>query len=82
MDLLINVAVWLLNAYSMMIFICVIISWLPELQHNKIAEILSRIVDPFLAMFRRFIPPIGGVDLSSVIALILLRLAASGLARW
>ena len=82
MDMLINGAVWLLNAYSLMILACVIIRWIPELQHNKIAEILSRIVDPFLAMFRRVIPPIGGLDLSAMIAMVLLQMAASGLARW
>ena len=82
MDILIRGAVWLLNAYSLMIIACVIISWIPELQNNKIAELLSRIVDPFLAIFRRLIPPIGGLDLSTLIAMILLQLAASGLAQW
>ena len=82
MNMLIRGAAWLLNAYSMMIIVCVVISWIPELQNNKIAEILGRIVDPFLAIFRKVIPPIGGLDLSSMIAVILLQLAASGLARW
>ena len=85
MDMLIRGAVWLLNAYSLMIFSCMIIRWIPELQHNKIAELLSRIVDPFLAMFRKLIPPIGGLDISPLLAMLLLQFAASGLsglARW
>jgi len=83
MDMLINSAVWLLNAYSVMIFACVIIGWLPEeLQRHKFAEILSRIVDPFLAIFRKYIPAMGGFDLTPVIAVALLQLAASGLAGW
>ena len=82
MDMLIRGAAWLLNAYSMLIIACIIISWLPELQNNKIAEMLSRLVDPFLAIFRKYIPPIGSIDLSSMIAVVLLQLAAMGLARW
>ena len=82
MDILIRSAIWLLNAYSLMIFACIIIRWVPELQHNKVAEILSRIVDPFLAIFRRFIPTLGGWDISPIVAMGLLQLAVSGLARW
>jgi len=82
MDMLISVAIWLLNAYSWMILICVIISWVPELGRNKVAEILSRLVDPFLALFRRWIPPIGVLDISPMVAMALLQLAARGLSSW
>ena len=82
MEILIRGAVWLLNAYSWMVFACVILSWFPELQRNKIAEILSRIVDPFLAIFRKFIPSIGGWDVSPLVAILLLHFAALGLSRW
>jgi len=81
MNMLISLAIWLLNAYSLMILACVILSWLPELQNNKIAKILSRIVDPFLAIFRGIIPPIGGWDLTPMIVMGLLHLAATGLSR-
>jgi len=82
MDMLIRVAIWLLNAYSWMILVCVIISWVPELGRNKGAEILSRLVDPFLALFRRWIPLIGALDISPLVAMALLQLAARGLASW
>jgi len=82
MDMLIRGAIWLLNAYSLMILACIIISWVPELGRNKVAEILSRLVDPFLAFFRNWLPAIGGLDISSMVAIGLLQLAASGLARW
>ena len=82
MRMLISSAIWLLDAYSLMIFICIIISWVPEWQQSKFAEILSRIVDPFLAPFRRWIPPLGGWDISAVVAITLLQLAARGLASW
>ena len=82
MEVLIRVAVWLLNAYNVMILVCVVISYLPELQRSKFAEILSRMVDPFLAIFRRFVPSIGGLDVSPLLAMVLLSLAAAGLASW
>ena len=82
MRMLITGAIWLLNAYSMMIFACIIISWFPELQRNKIAEILSRLVDPLLAPFRRIIPPIGALDISAAVVLLLIQLAVRGLSSW
>ena len=82
MEMLISTAILVLDIYTWMILACVIISWIPELQRNKIAEILSRIVDPFLAIFRRFIPPIGMLDITPLVAMMLLQLSATGLSRW
>ena len=82
MNMVIRGVIWLLNAYSWMILACIIISWVPELGRNKVAELLSRLVDPFLALFRKWIPPFGALDLSPMIALALLQVAARGLASW
>jgi len=82
MEILLQGAIWLLNLYSMMIFACIILSWFPELQRNKFAEILSRLVDPFLAPFRRIIPPIGALDISAAVALLLIQFAIRGLSSW
>ena len=39
-----------------------------------IRDALSKIVDPFLGIFRKFIPPIGGmIDISPIVALIVLQ---------
>jgi YggT family protein len=82
MDLLISWSLFALTAYQWAIIACIIISFFPEFQHNDFAKILSRIADPFLAIFRKFIPPIGGWDLSTLIALIVLRIAIQGLLLW
>jgi len=82
MEILISVATTLLNAYQFMIFAYIILRWFPEFQNNKFAEILYKAVDPFLAIFRGMIPPIGGIDLSVMLALILLQIATAGLALW
>lgn len=73
-----SLIVSLADAYSMIIFIYVLMSWLPNTSTGVIGDIyrvLGRICDPFLNLFKRFIPPIGGVvDISPIIALLVLQL--------
>ena len=64
------------DAYSMVIFIYVLMSWIPASSGivSDIYRALGRICDPYLDLFRRFIPPIGGmVDISPIIALLVLQ---------
>ena len=50
-------------------------SWLPKLQHTSIMRFIAHYTDPYLHIFRRFIPPIGGVlDLSPLIGFFVLRI--------
>lgn len=48
----------------------ILLSWLPQLQENRFAEFLYRITEPYLSIFRRFIPPLGMIDLSPIVAFI------------
>ncbi|OMF22774.1 YggT family protein [Paenibacillus sp. FSL H8-0548] len=58
----------------------VLLSWLPNARESFIGVFLGKMVEPYLGIFRRFIPPIGGMlDLSPIIALFALRFVASGL---
>lgn len=62
------------SVYILLLFIRVMSSWIPSLQHTKFILFVSRMTDPYLNLFRRFIPPIGGViDLSPIIAFITLQ---------
>jgi len=70
---LISLLLWL---YIVAIFIYVILSWISPGGYNPIARVLSNIVNPVLGIVRRFIPPIGGLDISALIVLILLQAAA------
>jgi YggT family protein len=49
------------------------------MRDTGIGQLLERLVEPYLAPFRRFIPPLGFIDISPIVALIALRLAYSGL---
>lgn len=65
------------DVYTMIIFVYVLMSWIP-VSTGVVADIyrvLGRVCDPFLNVFRRFIPPIGGmVDISPIVALLVLQL--------
>ena len=68
--------VTLADVYSMIIFVYVLMSWIPQKTGivGDIDTILGKLCDPYLDLFRRFIPPIGGmVDISPIVALLVLQ---------
>ncbi|MCL6604138.1 MAG: YggT family protein [Paenibacillus sp.] len=70
----------LFNIYYYMIIFYILMSWLPNVRDNFIGELLSKLVEPYLAPFRKIIPPLfGTLDISPIIALIVLRFALGGL---
>jgi YggT family protein len=72
--------------YLILIFIRILLSWIPRLPYNRYLRgavgFVEEVTDPYLNLFRRFIPPIGGggfaLDLSPILAIVLL-LLVSGL---
>ncbi len=62
------------------IIISAVLSWLfafDVINHrnrfvSQLADMLDRIVSPILAPLRRVIPPLGGVDITPIIALLLI----------
>lgn len=76
--MLIYLIVKLVDAYSMIIFVYVMMSWLPTVNGiiGDIYTVLGRICDPYLNLFKKLIPPIGGmVDITPIIALLVLQFA-------
>ena len=65
--------------YFWLIFFYVLSSWIPGLRESNVGEAIGRVVEPYLSIFRRFIPPIGFIDISPVIALIALQFIEQGL---
>nr|WP_156956024.1 YggT family protein [Carnobacterium pleistocenium] len=68
-----------LDIYSTLIIVYILMSWFPGAYQSKFGQILSTICEPYLNFFRRFIPPIGMINFSGIVALIVLNLAKSGL---
>lgn len=66
--------------YFFMIIGYVLMSWLPNARESAIGQMLGKVVEPYIGIFRRFIPPIGGmIDLSPIIAIFALQFIAMGL---
>ena len=59
--------------YGIVIIIYVLMSWFPVSGGlYEVYRVLGSLVEPYLGIFRRFIPPIGGLDLSPIIAFFVL----------
>ena len=52
----------------------VILSWVAPGSHNPGAELVNQICEPALAPFRKFLPNLGGLDLSPIFAFLALKL--------
>ena len=67
--------------YTVMIVVYVLMSWLPMSGGitYDVYRVLGSLVEPYLSLFRRFVPPMGGIDFSPMIAIILLNLVMSQL---
>lgn len=70
----------LFRIYYYMILFYILMSWLPNLRENFIGELLGKLVEPYLTPFRKIIPPLfGTIDISPIIALVVLQFAVNGL---
>jgi len=66
--------------YIVLIFINVLISWVPRMPYNRwlraFLDFVTETTNPYLNLFRRFLPPVGGggfaLDLSPIIGVIVL----------
>jgi YggT family protein len=66
--------------YIILILIRVLMSWIPRMPYNPalrtVLDFIVETTDPYLNLFRRIIPPIGGggfgLDLSPMIGIIVL----------
>jgi YggT family protein len=70
--------------YLVLIFIRILMSWIPRMPYNRylaaVLKFVSDVTDPYLNLFRRFIPPLrmgpGALDLSPIIATFALLIVA------
>ena len=64
----------LLTALTAAILIRVLLTWIPNLDaSNPLVRLLNQVTDPILAPARRLIPPIGGMDLSPIVVILVLQ---------
>ena len=69
--------------YIILIFARILLSWIPRIPYNPVLSavigFIQDVTNPYLNLFRRFLPPVGGggfaLDLSPIIATIVLIIA-------
>lgn len=75
----------LMSAYSTVIIVYVVMSWIPMNPTGIVADIyrvLGKICDPYLDLFKKLISPIGGmVDVTPIIALLVLQFGVTFILR-
>lgn len=76
---ILNTILMLVNIYFYILIIYIFMSWIPGARESVVGEWMGKICEPYLEIFRRFIPPIGMFDFSSIVALLFLNLFQNGL---
>ncbi|KRM12554.1 YggT family protein [Paucilactobacillus suebicus] len=67
----------LLNLYAMVIVVWALLSWFPGASQSRLGQLLDRLVVPYIRLFN-FIPPLGGISFSPLVALMVVYLAQHG----
>ena len=74
---------YILQLYWYAIFARVLLSWFPNVQSTVLGRFFIAVTEPYLAPFRRLIPPLsfagGYLDLSVIVAVILYMFVENGL---
>lgn len=68
----------LFRFYEFMIIAWCIFSWFPHRNEwlQDLYAVLDKLVAPYMNMFRRFIPPMGGFDFSPIVGIMVLHFIA------
>ncbi len=61
-----------INLFVFAILIRVILSWVAPGTYNPATALITQLTEPVLKPFRRMLPPMGGLDLSPLFAMIIL----------
>ncbi len=78
---LLQIVLGLLQLYTWVIIIRAVISWVSPDPYNPIVRTLVVVTEPLLRPLRRLVPPhkLGGVDLSPLLAILLVQFVRTGL---
>lgn len=61
--------------YFILIILRIFLTWLPNIDwYQQPFKGLREVTDIYLDIFRRFIPPVGGLDFSPIVAIIVLQI--------
>ena len=63
-----------LDGYSLVVFVAVILSWVRLEPDNPLLRITNTLTEPVLGRIRRVLPAFGGMDFSALVLLFALRM--------
>lgn len=77
---IIALALMIIDIYMLILIIWIIVSWLIHFQVintynpfvSRVNYILHKLTDPVLSKIRKFVPPVGGLDISPLILWLIL----------
>lgn len=76
--LLTNTLATFITIYTYIIIITILLSWFPNIDwYSQPFVTLRQLTDPYLNLFRSIIPPLGGIDISPILAILLLQVVGS-----
>jgi len=67
---LVDLVLLSVRLFTFAIFIHIILSWIAPGTYNPATAFIAMLVEPVMRPFRRLIPPIGGLDISPIFAVI------------
>ena len=65
-----EIVYWALRIFWFLMLLYALVSWVPSLQ-GRWSMYVARIVEPVILPVRRIIPPVGGLDLSFLVVILL-----------
>ena len=77
--MLIELASLVLNGLAVAILIRALLSWFRPDPRNYFVQLIVKITDPILRPLERVIPPLGGFDITPIIAIVLIQLVLGAL---
>ncbi len=71
--LLINIINAILTFLTFAIIIRAVLSWIQPHPHNFLIRLLHKVTDPILNPLNRIIPPIAGLDITPMVAIVIIQ---------
>jgi len=72
MDFVRNFVDLFFTAMNLAILARVLLSWVNPIPHHPVVVFLYQITEPILAPIRRYVPPLGMMDITPIVAMVLL----------
>lgn len=78
----INLISDVVQVLSLLIIVRAVLTWIPSVDYgHPVIRAIVAVTDPVLLPIRRLIPPLGGIDITPIVALILIQIVGTFLIR-